>query len=468
MEQTDILDGLENTFLNFKLGEEQRSVLLQVFQCIDTKLPLVTSIVGSAGTGKSTIVKLIIEYLDIQDRSYVLASPTHKAKTVLAKYTERPVVTLHRLLNLSAVVDILDLNYNNLQFSFNKNDCEFPLDGVLIIDECSMINKDLYKFITEKATASNCMIIFIGDLQQLRPVKENKISESFTKSYPFQLTKIYRQKGNNPILDLLDEVRINSVYDFTEVKSKNGSLTKYSNWRDFLHDNEHLFKKAIISKNPDYVKLLAYTNTRVEAFNKEIRKGIFKETREYNVGDLLMGYDTIRSKWPKQNSVIVNSSDYRVQRAELTFKKIAGITFRGWNLKLYSFEEEENINIFILSKDNPQSDFISLASYIENLRLQAVNTAKGNRSLYGKRWKIYFDTLEQFLTPFDLVLNNRVVRKKSLDFGYCITVHKSQGSSFDHLLVDMGNIFICKNEVELQQLQYVALSRTKKDIHMLI
>jgi len=73
-----------------------------------------------------------------------------------------------------------------------------------------------------------------------------------------------------------------------------------------------------------------------------------------------------------------------------------------------------------------------------------------------------------FLTPIDMSLNGRIVRNKSLGYGYCLSVHKSQGSSFDNVLVDMENILRCTNKQELRQLQYVSMSRTKKDIHMLI
>ena len=73
-----------------------------------------------------------------------------------------------------------------------------------------------------------------------------------------------------------------------------------------------------------------------------------------------------------------------------------------------------------------------------------------------------------FLTPVDLVFNGRTIRTKSIDYGYCLSIHKSQGSSFNTILVDMENVFLCKNKQELRQLQYVGLSRTRKDIHMLI
>ncbi len=75
--------------------------------------------------------------------------------------------------------------------------------------------------------------------------------------------------------------------------------------------------------------------------------------------------------------------------------------------------------------------------------------------------------MDSFLTPFDLIHDNRIIRKKSIDYGYCITVHKSQSSTYNEIIVDMPNIRICKNPEELRQLQYVALSRTRTNVHLL-
>ena len=55
---------------------------------------------------------------------------------------------------------------------------------------------------------------------------------------------------------------------------------------------------------------------------------------------------------------------------------------------------------------------------------------------------------------------------KSLDYGYCISAHKSQSSSYLAVLVDMENILQCTDPEELRQLQYVALSRTTNDIYL--
>ena len=118
-----------------------------------------------------------------------------------------------------------------------------------------------------------------------------------------------------------------------------------------------------------------------------------------------------------------------------------------------------------MSSDNPQEVFDSLSTKLENLRINAIKSSSSNKKL---AWRKYFELNSQFLTPFDLVYNGRLIKKKSLDYGYAMTTHKSQGSTYDKVLVDMGNILKCHDKSELRQLQYTAISRTKKDVEMLI
>ena len=73
----------------------------------------------------------------------------------------------------------------------------------------------------------------------------------------------------------------------------------------------------------------------------------------------------------------------------------------------------------------------------------------------------------KFLTPIDIVWDNRVIRCKSIDYGYAITSHKSQSSSFDDVVVDINNILLCKDMTEVRQMEYVALSRTRNNVYLL-
>lgn len=117
-------------------------------------------------------------------------------------------------------------------------------------------------------------------------------------------------------------------------------------------------------------------------------------------------------------------------------------------------------NALILSKNNPEWMFDALAVELEDLRVKAVKT-KSN-----KDWRKFFDLLEQFLTPVDLVCEDRVIKRKSLDYGYCISAHRSQGSSYTGVIIDLENLLTCRDKETLRQLEYVAMSRTRSDVYI--
>jgi exodeoxyribonuclease-5 len=62
-----------------------------------------------------------------------------------------------------------------------------------------------------------------------------------------------------------------------------------------------------------------------------------------------------------------------------------------------------------------------------------------------------------------MYFDNRLIRKKSFDYGYACTVHRSQGSDYNNIFVDMKDIGLCKDDAIRRQLQYVALSRTRNN-----
>ena len=123
------------------------------------------------------------------------------------------------------------------------------------------------------------------------------------------------------------------------------------------------------------------------------------------------------------------------------------------------------LGFFVLSKNNDKDILEKLAFLIEDIRTEAIRC----KDIKAKRmlWKRYYKIIGSFITPFDLKYDDRVIKKKSIDYGYALSVHKSQGSTYDTVMVDMGNIMKCLNKIELRQLQYVAMSRTRKNILLL-
>lgn len=452
-----ILNTLESKYLTFKLGEEQREALLSVFSFIKENETGCFGIYGRPGVGKSSVCKLLTRFLELQDISYQLATPTHKSKKILASFTERDVITIHQLLSLKPTIDIMDLDMKDLQFDMSASN-SIPKNGVLIIDECSMINDDLYKAIAESCESKCCKFIAFGDAAQIKPVKQRGLAKTFQFENSFELTKVYRQPGDSCVKDLLETLRKVPLYKFKSETSKDGDIEIFSDYKDLLHRIIPLFEESIKTSNPNKIKLVAYTNKRVQAFNRVIRNLLFmNNVQEYVIGDILFGYDNSKG--------IENSGDYQIKNAYKTKEMIGSQSMIGWYLEVYDFDWEEHKTLFVLSTENSDEAFKKLGQEIEDIRIEAIY-AKGYRR--KTLWTQYYKLVESFLSPVDIVLNGRTIRCKSIDYGYAITSHKSQSSTYDNVAVDIGNILRCPDKQELRQMEYVAISRTRRDVFILM
>ena len=128
--------------------------------------------------------------------------------------------------------------------------------------------------------------------------------------------------------DVLDTLRQRPIKMFSECTSNKGSIFVYNNASDLIYSTIDLFKEAVKTSNPNKIKLVAYTNKRVAAFNRCIRSQIFKQEDlpEYVKGDILFGYDGSECN----GQTIENSGDYQVQAAYKTIENIAHLDMIGW------------------------------------------------------------------------------------------------------------------------------------------
>ena len=453
----NLLNQLEAKYLTFKLGEEQREALLSVFSFIMTPGHASFTVSGRPGVGKSSICKIITRFLEEKDINYQLATPTHKSKKILANFTGREVITIHQLLTLKPSIDIMDLDMKDLQFSISSSD-SIPRNGVLMIDECSMINNDLFDAIEKSCKSKNCKFIAFGDACQIKPVKQRGLAKTFQLENSFELATVYRQIGENCVRDLLEILRKRPLSQFESQTSKDGNIEVFTDYKDLVYKILPIFEKSIHDHDPNKIKLIAYTNKRVQAFNRVIRNLLFgDDIQEYMPGDILFGYDNSKG--------IENAGDYQIQHCYKTEEKIGHQIMIVWYLEVFNFDLDKMQTLCVLSIENSKEAFENLACEIEDIRVNAINASGFRRKTL---WTQYYRLIESFLSPIDIVLDGRTVRCKSIDYGYAITAHKSQSSTFDYVAVDIGNILKCPDKQELRQMEYVAISRTRKDAFILI
>lgn len=452
----------EKKYLKYKLGEEQEEALYKIQDFIKNSKEISFSLYGPAGTGKSLLISYIIKYLIDEGYDYALCAPTHKAALVMRTYTGEDTTTLHSLLALSPKLDIFKLDLRELQFVSGKSTNQIPYHGVVIVDEASMINDDLFDILEEKCAQFDTKIIFISDKMQLQPVKSKTYSKVYSTINKFGLTKIYRQDSKNAISPILETLRLHSIDSLDSNSGETGNLVVSSELLNFINLSLPKFRELSSSLNVLKVRILAFTNERVQNYNLAIKNQLFGKDEEYNVGELLTAYSNGNYLGLKY----YNSMDYIVQVIEPVTKIIANIDVKGFNLSLWDPYYKKQFKIFIISRNNNEEVFTHIAATVESYRIEAVHCT--NKILRGKLWGKYYSLLDSFTTPIDLMFDNRVVVKKSFDYGYAQSIHKSQGSSYDEIFVDWRNINGCRDEEFKRQLQYVAMSRTRTNAYVLV
>lgn len=451
-------------------GEEQLQAL-ELLEDFTKSNQTTITLSGSAGTGKTSLVIEYLDYLDDENISYILAAPTHKAKLVLEALTGQGAFTVHQLLSLQPNLDIFELDFRELDFFSNSDSNhpnQIPYRGVIIIDEASMINDDLFEFIIDCAKRSESKVVWVGDEKQLQPVKSDKLSKVFSLDNKILLTKIYRQKEDSPVLDILAELREHPLSHFEPCKGREDSIYTFNNAMDFMRSSRNILKETVFTGNVLNAKILAFTNARVKALNMASRKLIFGEEskNEFNIGEIITGYDNFQY----ESAQFYNSLDYVIRNSPVMENKVLPYFNKplvGFTLDLYDTVYKNVNKVFVLSKYNDPDNLDNLAKLLEQTRQHAVMLKKSGKSA-SLMWSKYYTLMGSFATTFDLFCDNRVIKKKTFDYGYALTVHKSQGSSFNTVFVDIANINACPDTKVLRQLQYVSISRTKGDVYLLV
>ncbi len=156
-------------------------------QAVQSKVMVLT---GGPGTGKTTTTLGIIAALESLGQSILLAAPTGRAAKRMSEATGKEAKTIHRL-----------LEYNPAE-GYGRND-ENPLEGgVLIVDECSMIDVILMNSLL-KAVPSTMRLIMVGDIDQLPSVGAGNVLRDIIDSGTVpvvRLTRIFRQAQTSRII----------------------------------------------------------------------------------------------------------------------------------------------------------------------------------------------------------------------------------------------------------------------------
>lgn len=492
------------------------------------------TLIGYAGSGKTTLTKFLADWCNKNGITYAGVAPTHKAKKVLetvlnsGTFVESSTYTVAKFLNkLRSHGFVASKN-----FSGNYSDRRYD---VYFIDECSMISDRDVDDLIKVAKLSKSKILFIGDRAQIpNPSQkfisngDDTVSKKDSKAFDFQssiLTTVIRQTHSNPLLDVYTEIR-NDLMVIPKIKRRTnivgGKGVQY-------YTSKTRFNKKIqtvFSAHRDDVekyRVITYTNDMVRFYNKLVREALgYKE--QFVNGEILTGYSN--------SELVENGQEYIIKKVEYknTSVRHGGDTMMtGYIVNMTKDRGEEPFTIFfpdinksenvtILDKLKELADkvnkkgstrkdyanYMQLKSqiyFIDNVynykgKIMNETTLKelhprlfDNLGTYVKDGKIKSnEKTDTFNTQYPSILKDRIeddkpigdmekicdrfqIIEKDLDYGYAITVHKSQGSTFKKVFVDECdfekirnkwnyNMNAMENSIkERNQLLYVAFTR---------
>ncbi|MBA4392625.1 MAG: ATP-dependent RecD-like DNA helicase [Desulfobacca sp.] len=332
----EIITRVENA-LRLRLSDKQKEA---VQKALSQKILIIT---GGPGTGKTTILRSILEIFKLMDRRCVLMAPTGRAAKRLSEVTHYPAATIHR-----------GLGYNPKMGGFQKDE-EHPLAAdLVVIDEASMVDTSLM-FHLLKAVPDQAILILVGDVYQLPSVGPGNVLADFIQSQRIpvvHLNQIFRQgegslivvnahrihQGEMPIL-VKEEVSRNQEFYFLDQEDPEKAARwilemvqeklpkRYS--LDPLQDIQVLtpmYKGAVGAEN-----LNSFLQQHLNPDQRSIQRG----PRFFKIGDKVM---QIRNNYDKD---VFNGDIGRLAKIDQENQEV-WVNFEG-RFVVYDFSELEEL-----------------------------------------------------------------------------------------------------------------------------
>lgn len=392
---------------------------------------------GSAGTGKTTLVKHLVE--EAVSGGYfskvILTAPTNKAAKVLSSKCGVAARTIHSLLGMTMV------DNEDRQELVQSREPKLGRGSVLIlIDEASMVGEELMGVLEGVlGLHRSAKVLFVGDPYQLNPIGEGQ-SRSFG-CRGVELVEVMRQAEGSKIIELAHHVKMTNHMNINE-------LIKYHNGGDIevMRNRVDWMKRMVEAQKGEGVAAIAWRNVRVGEINAKVRRELLgvDSDASYVVGERLLTYQPLMEVGSKVVA-LENSSEVTVTgvyRTRLSFDE-AGVVFDGYRLLGESGGKEVQFTV--------AADREALNAYLKVAATAAKALPSPARGVAFK--KRFFDVRDAFL---------------DVRHAYAMTSHKSQGSTFREVYVDANDIFVNREVLERQRSLYVAVTRASEKVIILV
>ena len=403
--------------------EKEEGLTLDELQTTAVKSAIeagVAVITGGPGTGKTTIINVIIKYFSKHGMEIKLCAPTGRAAKRMTESTGWPAQTIHRLLEINGAVEEDGRNPDNHGMHFSRN-ADNPLEcDAIIVDEMSMVDAYIFYALVQ-AVPYGTRLIFVGDVNQLPSVGAGNVLKDIINSGCFPVTtlnKIFRQEDGSDIVFNAHKIQRGEHLILTN-KSRDFFFIPQRTAAQIVEEVQTLTLKNL----PDYYGLSP----------QEIQ--ILCPMRKYEVGVENMNQKLQSRLNPKASNkpehvrgdVVFRKGD-KVMQIKNNYQqewKIYGASKTG-NGKGYVIDE--GVGVF----NGDMGVITEISDYDEELTILFDD---GRESVYN------YEELDQ------------------LEHAFAVTIHKSQGSEYPAVIIPLlgGN-----RKLMNRNLIYTAITRARQ------
>ncbi|QCE42398.1 ATP-dependent RecD-like DNA helicase [Psychroserpens sp. NJDZ02] len=458
---------MNNHFQHININQDQQQAIDKIngFLKSDDNIFILQ---GYAGTGKTTLIKGILNFLEKTNKQFNVMAPTGRAAKVLrdktgyGKTVHSSVYKLEELKSINS--DSKELAEHDIKYLF-PIDLDNNVERVLIVDEASMISSresknELFDFGTNILlndllshtfqTNKNNKIIFVGDPAQLPPVGDNQskaLELSFFKGLGYscadaQLTQVMRQDDNlilenaNTIRGLLKESSRNAI----ELNYDDSSFVKLDTY-DIVNKYTQLYPNPQIGDGV----IISFSNAQCYQYNLAIREQLYPQNKDIVAGDIIMINNNNQYTYKTQlfngdlakvvyvsNQVVEQSAPVYVEKNGKRTQEIIKLKFRKIEFRVPHFDEE--ICCFII---DDLLNSIDRDLTLDTTRMLYINFVMRFNNEQEKRKQLGLEKFKVGSKEFkDKLVKDPFYNALKVKYGYAITCHKSQGGEWDKVFVD--------------------------------